>query len=85
MASKHRNKTPPQAAAPVQGGKPRNSTGDTFFGWDGAVLVVVLVAYIVETVYIQDVAHMKVAFAQFLNKICVISCTIFQKPYDKDN
>ena len=40
MASKHRNKTPPQAAAPVQGGKPRNSTGDTFFGWDGAVLVV---------------------------------------------
>jgi hypothetical protein len=40
MASKQRNKTPPAAAAAAPGTKARNSTGDTFFGWDGEVLVV---------------------------------------------
>ena len=39
MASKQRNKTPAPAAAPAAGAKPRSSTGDTFFGWDGDVLV----------------------------------------------
>jgi uncharacterized protein (TIGR00251 family) len=37
MASKQRSKAAP--AAPNLGAKPRNTTGDTFFGWDGDVLV----------------------------------------------
>jgi uncharacterized protein (TIGR00251 family) len=41
MASKQRSKasakTPAQAAAPAKAA--RNTTGDTFFGWDGEVLV----------------------------------------------
>ena len=40
MASKQRSKTSAKAA-PATGVKaPRNTTGDTFFGWDGDVLVV---------------------------------------------
>lgn len=36
MATKQRNKT----STPESSAKPRNTTGDTFFGWDGNVLVV---------------------------------------------
>jgi uncharacterized protein (TIGR00251 family) len=40
MASKQRAKSPAKPA-PAQGTKlPRNTTGDTFFGWDGEILVV---------------------------------------------
>ena len=40
MASKQRSKPPAKAASPGAAPAPRNSTGDSFFGWDGDVLVV---------------------------------------------
>jgi uncharacterized protein len=39
MASKHRSKAPTKPPSPAPGKSPRNSTGDSFFGWDGEVLV----------------------------------------------
>jgi uncharacterized protein (TIGR00251 family) len=43
MATKHRSKTSAKTGAPAAhtgaGKAPRNTTGDTFFGWDGDVLV----------------------------------------------
>ena len=43
MATKHRFKTPAKPGTPAPdtgaGKAPRNTTGDTFFGWDGDVLV----------------------------------------------
>ena len=43
MATKHRSKTPAKSGTPAPdtgaGKAPRNTTGDTFFGWDGDVLV----------------------------------------------
>ena len=43
MATKQRSKAHAKAEAPTAnknaGKAPRNSTGDTFFGWDGEVLV----------------------------------------------
>ncbi|WP_342619041.1 DUF167 family protein [Rhodoferax sp. GW822-FHT02A01] len=40
MASKQRSKTNAKNASPGAAPAARNSTGDTFFGWDGDVLVV---------------------------------------------
>jgi uncharacterized protein (TIGR00251 family) len=39
MASKQRPKTPNKAETPAPAKAARNTTGDTFFGWDGDVLV----------------------------------------------
>ncbi len=40
MASKQRSKPSAKAVAAAEPRAPRNTTGDTFFGWDGEVLVV---------------------------------------------
>ena len=40
MASKQRPKTTTKATSPGAAPAARNSTGDSFFGWDGDVLVV---------------------------------------------
>jgi hypothetical protein len=40
MASKQRSKTNAKTASPGTAPTARNRTGDTFFGWDGDVLVV---------------------------------------------
>jgi uncharacterized protein (TIGR00251 family) len=39
MASKQRSKATAKTETPATAKSPRNSTGDTFFGWDGDVLV----------------------------------------------
>lgn len=39
MASKQRPKAPAKTETPAKPKAPRNSTGDSFFGWDGDVLV----------------------------------------------
>ena len=39
MASKQRPKAPAKTPAPPAPKAPRNRTGDSFFGWDGEVLV----------------------------------------------
>ena len=39
MASKQRSKPSAKAVAAAEPRAPRNTTGDTFFGWDGEVLV----------------------------------------------
>ena len=40
MASKQRSKPSAKAPSTAEPRAPRNTTGDTFFGWDGDVLVV---------------------------------------------
>jgi len=40
MAAKHRSKSTAKPATAPEPKAPRNTTGDTFFGWDGEVLVV---------------------------------------------